>query len=213
MKKILLIAVGLMLSAVIGCAAVDDAADKAKTIAAHIHTLKTEGCQAVPESARKILVVLIKSRIENYPKNGICNPNWVRDVLVNNLILLESSNVIQDRSKAVGHSANSRHRRLDQSDSFGLLLSADGTDNYSTGRVRYRSGIDTKDSPFIHASSIETYTSGGGDSRLHIQETLLAVYEKAGRHGDSRGDGSCSLPGANVEAQCGLLGGSNRRQG
>jgi len=97
MKKIHLIAVGLMLSIVAGCSAVENAADKTKVIAAHVHTLKTKGCKAVPVEARKLLVVLIKSRIGNYPENGICNPDWVRDVLVDKLDLLESANAVQDR--------------------------------------------------------------------------------------------------------------------
>ena len=44
------------------CAAVESAADKAKTIAAHVKTLKTKGCDALPEAAQTLLVVLIKSR-------------------------------------------------------------------------------------------------------------------------------------------------------
>ncbi|MCJ8299664.1 MAG: hypothetical protein MJK13_12130 [Pseudomonadales bacterium] len=66
MKKILLIAVGLMLSVVAGCAALDSATEKAKVIAAHVQTLKTKGCDALPEAAqmdRQQQDLIIKTRI------------------------------------------------------------------------------------------------------------------------------------------------------
>ena len=102
MKKILLIAAGLMLTIVAGCAAVGSATDKAKDISAHVHTLKTKGCDALPEAAQTLLVVLIKSRIEHYPKNGICNPDWVRDVLIDQLSLLETADGIHYRPLLLG---------------------------------------------------------------------------------------------------------------
>jgi len=199
MKKILFIAVGIVLSAIAGCAAIGDAADKARTIAEHVHTLKTVGCTAVPEPALRLLVLLIKSKVEHYPPNGICDPDWVRDVLIENLELLESANGVQNRSEAVGYSTDRRHGRLDQPDGVGVLLTAFGRDNNGTGWLHYRSGIDTQDSAFVHAPGVEVYSGSGGSSRLHLQDALLALYQEARRFSDTRGNGPCGLSCTNVE--------------
>ena len=74
MKKIHLVAVGILLSVMLGCAAVKEAATTAITFTEVIHTLKTKGCDALSEPVKASLVRLIKTRLDNYPENGICNP-------------------------------------------------------------------------------------------------------------------------------------------
>ena len=213
MKKILLIAVGLTLSVLAGCAAVNDGADKAKTITAHLNTLNTKGCEAVPESARMILVVLIKSRIENYPHNGICDPDWVRDVLMDKLELLESANVIQNRSDSVGHTADSRHGQLDKPNNNGISLGAIAANSDSAKRSPNGSGLYTQDSAFVYASSLKAHQSTGIDSRLHLHAFMQVVHQEGSRSNTAGSNGLCGVPGSNVETQCGLFSGTDWRQG
>jgi len=213
MKKIHLIAVGLMLSIVAGCSAVENATETTKTIAAHIHTLKTKGCEAVPIEARKLLVVLIKSRIENYPENGICNPDWVRDVLVDKLDLLESANAVQDRFDPMGYSTNSGNRQLDKPNISGLSLRSVATNSNSAKWLSNRFGINSQDSSFVYASSVKAHQSGSIDSRLHLHPSLQVVHQEGSRSDYTRSDGVCGVTSSTMETQCGVFSGTNWRKG
>jgi hypothetical protein len=118
MKKVLLIAIGLMLSAIlVGC----NTADKAKEVYQNVQTLKEKGCGALSESSKSILIAVIKTKVAIYPENGICDPNWVRDVLLDKLDL-EASDV-QNESAQLGYKTYSRHGLMDQPGTASLLLS------------------------------------------------------------------------------------------
>jgi len=213
MKKMLFIAAGLMLSAIVGCAATSDATSKATSIVEHVNTLRTKGCEAVPKPALKLLVLVVKSKIEHYPPNGICDPNWVQDVLIENLELLEGVYGIQNRSEAVGYTAYSRYRQLDQSDGTGLFLATSTANGNSAAWIRDRSGVDTQDSALVYAPSIEAHSGGSSGTRLYLHSPVQMVHQEASRSDNSRSNGLCGLPGTNLETQCGLYSGSNWRQG
>ncbi len=213
MKKTYLITVGLMLSVVAGCAAVESAADKAKAIAAHVQTLKTKGCDALPEAAQTLLVTLIKSRIEHYPKNGICDPDWVRDVLIDKLDLLETANGIYNQSTELGYSPDSWNRQLDQPEAAGLSLYFVKEDSTSSRWLRNRSGINTEIAPLVYESSLKAHPGSGSNTRLLLYASLQGNEQAAGRHNHSGSNGLCSLSGSNVETQCGLFSGKSWRQG
>jgi len=213
MEKILLIAVGLMLSVVSGCATLDSTTEKTKAIAAHVHTLKTKGCDALPEAAQTLLVVLIKSRIEHYPKNGICDPDWVRDVLLDKLDLKETVNGIHNQSTELGYSPDSGNRQLDQPTASGLSLDIVEKDSKGSSWLSHRSGINTEIASLVYESKFKTYPGGSSDTRLLLYASVPGHDKETGRHNHPRGDGLCSLSGTNVEAQCGLYGGSYWRQG
>jgi hypothetical protein len=97
MKKILLIAAGLMLSVIVGCNAIQltpqNQAAPGTSVFEKLYVLKTKGCSALPDLERELLVLLIKSRVSEYPANGICNPQWMNDVLLDQIKLLESNDV------------------------------------------------------------------------------------------------------------------------
>ena len=213
MEKILLIAVGLMLSVVSGCATLDSTTEKTKAIAAHVHTLKTKGCDALPEAAQTLLVVLIKSRIEHYPKNGICDPDWVRDVLLDKLDLKETVNGIHNQSTELGYSPDSGNRQLDQPTASGLSLDIVEKDSKGSSWLSHRSGINTEIASLVYESSLKAHPRGGSNTRLLLYASLQGHDQAACGHNHSRSNGLCSLSGANVETQCGLPGGSNWRKG
>ena len=213
MKKLYLITVGLMLSVVAGCAAVESAADKAKAIAVHVQTLKTKGCDALPEAAQTLIVTLIKSRIEHYPKNGICDPDWVRDVLLDKLDLKETVNGIHNQSTELGYSPDSRNRQLDQPTASGLSLDIVEKDSASSSWLSHRSGINTEIASLVYESKFKAYPGACSNTRLLLYASLPGHDQATGRHNHPRSNGLCSLSGANVETQCGLSGGSNWRQG
>lgn len=89
MKYMLLTAVGLMLSVVSGCATFNEGSTPQTTKS--VHALKENGCQALSSTSKRLLVLLIKSRIPEYPVNGICNPQWVNDVLLKQIDKLEKN--------------------------------------------------------------------------------------------------------------------------
>lgn len=95
MKKILLIAVGLMLSVVIGCVAVQPKSQNqtgsGTTIFEKLQLIKAEGCDAIPELERKLLLLLVQSRIEGYPSNGLCNPRLIDEIILKQIAKLEES--------------------------------------------------------------------------------------------------------------------------
>ena len=213
MNKLYLITVGLMLSVIAGCAAVDSAAEKAKAIAVHMQTLKTKGCDALPEAAQTLLVVLIKSRVEHYPKNGICDPDWVRDVLIDKLDLLETANGIYNQSTKLGYSPDSRNRQLDQPTAAGLSLDIVEKDSPSSSWLPYGFGINTEIASLVYESKFKTYPSGSSNTRLLLYASMPGHDQATGRHNHSGSNGLCSLPCSNVETQCGLPGSSNWWQG
>jgi hypothetical protein len=163
MKKTFLIAVGLMLSIVSGCAVVD----KAKDVTEYVETLKEKGCDALSESSKSILVAVIKTKVAIYPDNGICNPEWVRDVLLDKLDLLETPDV-QNESAQLGYKADSRYGFMDQSSAVTLLLSYSKATDNGASRVQQRPGIYSEDRSFFYASRIVRDQSRGSGSRLHL---------------------------------------------
>lgn len=86
MQKIRLIVVGIMLSALLGCASnqtvIPDQQTTRSTLYERVLRLKTLGCDKLPALERELLVLLIKSLMPVYPTNGICNPQWINDVLL-----------------------------------------------------------------------------------------------------------------------------------
>lgn len=86
MQKIRLIVVGIVLSALLGCASnqvvKSDQPSTRSTIYERVLRLKALGCDKLPALERELLVLLIKSLVPVYPANGICNPQWVSDVLL-----------------------------------------------------------------------------------------------------------------------------------
>lgn len=91
MKTMRLIVAGLMMSALFACAVLEETTEKAINLTQQIHTLKTQGCDALSEPVKESFVRLIKTRLEHYPDNGICNPEWVRDVLLGKVAGLEKT--------------------------------------------------------------------------------------------------------------------------
>jgi hypothetical protein len=90
MKKMLLIAVGITLS-ITGCQSVQTTDSKRMSIIETVQSLKANGCEALPELERRILVLAIKSQVPNYPVNGICDPRWVEKELIKQIDKLEAT--------------------------------------------------------------------------------------------------------------------------
>jgi hypothetical protein len=172
MKKIRLIVVGIALSVMLGCAAVKEAATTAISFTEVIHTLKTKGCDALSEPVKASLVRLIKTRLDNYPENGICNPKWVRDVLLKQIEKLERTYAIYNGPAPMGHSAGSGNGSLDQPNRAALFLATFSSGNYRTSRLQNRSGIGTKARSLVYASSIKAHSSSGSHTRLHLHGPL-----------------------------------------
>ncbi|MEM5529563.1 hypothetical protein WN093_12120 [Gammaproteobacteria bacterium AS21] len=158
MKKIRLVAVGLLLSAVlVGCNSVD----KAKEVIEHVQTLKDKGCDALSEPAKAVLVAVIKSQFESYPPNGICNPVWVQDVLLEKLNLQGEFNV-QNKPVALGYKANFRDRHVDQPSRVGLLLGVITTRNNRPFRLQNRLSVNTQDGKMVYSSIVASNQGGSG---------------------------------------------------
>jgi hypothetical protein len=212
MNKMLLIAVGLMLSVIAGCTALKEDAGKALSFAESIQTLKTDGCDALPETSKRLLVLLIKSRIPEYPLNGICDQDWVRDVLLKQIDKLESTDVYNEPT-SLGHSTNSWNGQLDKPSRVQLLLGTAAANDNGTVGLYNRSGINTKASSFVYASSIEAHKGGRSNTRLHLYEPLQSVHKERSGLDIARSDGSCRQPSVSMETQCSLYSGSNWRKG
>jgi hypothetical protein len=177
MRNIRLIAVGILLSVILGCAVMKEAATTAITFTEVIHTLKTKGCDALSEPVKASLVRLIKTRLDNYPENGICNPEWVRDVLLKKIDRLERTHAIHNKLAPVGYTADSGNGSLDQPNRVALLLTAFSSGSCCTSRLQNRPSIDTQVRSLVYASSIEAYSSGSSNTRLHIYRSLQRDYQ------------------------------------
>jgi hypothetical protein len=91
MKNMLLIAVGLMLSVIVGCSTVKSVSTTTGSFSEAVYELKINGCEALPALSKQLLVGLIKTKLDHYPENGICDRNWVRNVLLKKLDELEKN--------------------------------------------------------------------------------------------------------------------------
>jgi len=96
MKNMLLIAVGLMLSVLVGCVSAPAKDGEAKpvstSIAQKIQAVKANGCDSLPELERRLFVLFIKTQVPQYPINGFCDPSWFSDELIKQIDKLENSN-------------------------------------------------------------------------------------------------------------------------
>ena len=72
-QYLMLAAAAVVSVALVGCSGT--LTKQVATTADHIQTLKEKGCEAVPENARQVIVKIAKANLENYPPNGICNPD------------------------------------------------------------------------------------------------------------------------------------------
>ena len=167
MKNIPLVAVGVLLSIVIGCAGVKEDAGKALNFAQALQTLKTGGCDALPDSSKRLLVLLIKTRIPEYPMNGICDQQWVRDVLLKQIDKLESTDVY-NQSTSLGYKADRRHGSLAKSDSINLSIGVVTTNSDRAQWLPNRSGVYSKVRTQFYASCIKAHQSSCSDTRLHL---------------------------------------------
>jgi len=175
MKKMLLIAAGLMLSIVTGCTAVD----KVANVTEYVQTLKEKGCGGLSESSKRILVAVIKTKVAIYPSDGICNQDWVRDVLLDKLDL-ETPDV-QNGSAQLGYKADSGHGPLDKPSTIALLLRDHESMGFSTSRLSYRSRIDSQTSSFVYAPCVIRNQSSRSHSRLHLYKSMRSVHQEASR--------------------------------
>lgn len=91
MKNILLIAVGIMLSAVLaGCITTVNTGEKISPIAA-ISTIKQNGCDSLSEIDRKLMLLVIKSNYPDYPDDGVCDPLLIDSLLSSELEKLQTA--------------------------------------------------------------------------------------------------------------------------
>lgn len=67
---------------------------KDKSITETVALLKAQGCNALPPLQHNLLVLLIVSRFPDYPANGICEPDWVNNVLLKQLDKLEAKRAV-----------------------------------------------------------------------------------------------------------------------
>ena len=208
-NTLIALAGSLMITVLIGCQSSDKIVETKK----NFKTLKEQGCGKLSPEARVVLVAIIKAKVSHYPKNGICDSNWVRDVLIDKLDLLETANGIHNQSTELGYSPDSGNRQLDQPAASGLSLDIVEKDSASSSWLSHRSGINTEIASLVYESKFKTYPGGSSDTRLLLYASVPGHDKETGRHNHPRGDGLCSLSGTNVEAQCGLYGGSYWRQG
>jgi hypothetical protein len=160
MKKMHLIGVGILLStALVGC----NTADRAKEIIQHVRTLKEKGCDALSAPTKKLLVTVIKARIEDYPENGICNPVWVQDVLLEKLDLQGGSDV-QNKFAELGYKTNPGSGSMDQSSRAGLFLADITATSESPAWLRNRFSIYSQDGKMVYSSIVTSDQSSGSYS-------------------------------------------------
>ncbi|MCJ8337586.1 MAG: hypothetical protein MJK10_03865 [Pseudomonadales bacterium] len=209
--KIFLLLMATMMFA--GCNVLNTVGEKTEGIADYIHTLKTKGCDGLSPTAKLFLLGLAKEKISPYPKNGICNPDWVRDVFLDQLGLSEVTNGIYNRPTLLGYSPDSRDGRLDKPEATGLLLDIAEKDSKSTSWLPDRPGIDPEITSLVYASSLKAYSGSGSNTRLLLYASMQGHDKAAGRLNYPRSNGLCSLSSSNVEAQCGLPGSSHWRPG
>jgi len=74
MKTMLLIAVGLMLSA---CAANNKVIETVESAV----EVKRQKCSKISPLLKEIGVIAIKNKLENYPDDGLCDPNLLKKQL------------------------------------------------------------------------------------------------------------------------------------
>lgn len=55
---------------------------KDKSVTETVMLLKEQGCNALPPLQHNLLILLIVAKFPDYPANGLCDPNWVNEVLV-----------------------------------------------------------------------------------------------------------------------------------
>ncbi|MCV6612005.1 MAG: hypothetical protein OIF55_14610 [Amphritea sp.] len=186
-------------------------ADKLDEARAHVVTLKEKGCDALTEDQRELLVALIKTRFENYPDNGICDPDWVNGVLVEQLRELTDESGVSDGSASVGHSADSGHGQVDQSGAAYVLLSNEWQDGNGASGIRDGSGVDTAVGAFVHAPGVEAYSGSGGNTRLLLHASMQQHDAQAGGSVVAGSHGACSNACASMEAAGGFRGSASWR--
>ena len=210
LKRTLIAVAGfLLMTVLVGC----QSSDKVIQIKEDLTTLKEQGCGKLSPEAKVVLVAIIKTKVRDYPKNGICDPDWVRDVLIDKLGLLETANVIYNQPAQLGYSSGSGNRQLDQPEASGLPLDIVEEDSKSSRWLRNRFGINTEIASLVYESSLKAYPGSSSNTRLLLYTSMPGHDQKAGRLNHPRSYGLCSLYGTDVEAQCGLSGGSYWRQG
>ncbi len=182
MNRLMFLLPGLLLT-LPACSSLTKINDEVKNIAYHIKTLKEKGCNAVPKPALRVLVILIKSRIENYPANGVCDKDWVRDVLIHHIDLLERDDAIQKGTEQLGYKADSGHTVMDQPSAAILLLPTHSPTNYRTRKLPDRSSLYTQKIPLVYASIFLRNKSRSRNTRLHLYRFIQNNHQKAGRSG------------------------------
>jgi hypothetical protein len=160
-----------------GCSSLSSVQKEGKSIPEYLVVLKKKGCSAVPEPALQLLVLWIKSRVPNYPKNGICNPTWVNDVLQQVIDKWERDNDIQNGSTPLGYQAYRGHRFLDKPNRIALLHATSPTRSCSTRWIQNGSCNNPQDRTFVHASIIEAHSRCSSDTRFHLHPFMRSIQQ------------------------------------
>ena len=86
--------------------------------------VKMKGCSAVDIRARLALMLVLRSRIENYPKGGICDPKLIDKFYEEIMVYLENStSAVHYRPQKVRCTTDCRARYVGYSMRSRILLS------------------------------------------------------------------------------------------
>jgi len=171
MKKMLLIAVGVMLSTVfIGCSATSEVKP--------IGSVRNDICSNLSPTTQKLATIIINAKVSAYPDDGLCDPDVLSKEINKQLQKLEGDGDVQNKSNGLGYKAGSGYGSMDQPSAVALLLRDHETMDCSTSRVSHRSRIDSENRSFVYASRVIRNKSRRSHSRLHLYKFMRSVHQE-----------------------------------
>ncbi len=129
MNKVMWLGLSILMFTVAGCATPPAAGEGDGTyhsrsvIVNHLITLRAKGCEAISPRAKVALLLVFKSTVPNYPKDGICNPELVDEFYDKLIDKLETEeNAFYNQPQDLRREAYSWSGQMDHRNGFGVLL-------------------------------------------------------------------------------------------
>ncbi|MCV6612432.1 MAG: hypothetical protein OIF55_16850 [Amphritea sp.] len=202
-------ALALACAVVVGCAGFD----KAVSAVQAVHVLKERGCDALTEETRESLVQYIRAKYPEYPEGGICDPDWVRDVLIDKALDWEKGDAVPDTSEELGYQTDSRDGQLGKPNNDGIQFTKVTDCRDGTGGVCDGFGVYSKAGTQLHAPGIASYSGSGSGARSLLHASVPSYDQSSGRSDTAGRHGRFAEPRTMVAALDSVGGGSSWRAG
>nr|WP_261840964.1 hypothetical protein [Aliamphritea ceti] len=193
------------LTLALGCASVTTFMTGVVTAGTAVSTLKAQGCNALTPSVRAGLVAYIKSKYAAYPDGGICNPNWVRDVLAKKIKQWGEDDAIQDTARPVGYETDTGKPQADNTISPDVSFQTLEYEHNGPSEVRNRFSVSAASRMVADRARRPGNTFSGSDSRLLLFASVPPYDKKDSRSDSIRSNGRSAKPGLEVVALDSLL--------